>query len=125
MIVLDASAWVDVLAGVVPPPDAAEPVVVPPHFDAQVVGALRALTQRGSLSTLEAQTALQLHLQVDFTSQREEADILQAWRWQESMSLTDAWYAALALRLSATWVTTDRRAAAAARALGVKVDLLA
>lgn len=124
MIVLDASAWVDVLTGVVPPPDPVEPVVVPPHFDAEVVGALRALDQRNVLSTGEAEVALRLHLQAEFPMERDHADVLQAWRWRESMSLAEAWYAALALRLRATWVTTDRRAATAARQQGVAVQLL-
>lgn len=125
MIVLDASAWVDALAGVVAPPDPHEPVVVPPHFDAEVVGALRALSQRGVLSVGEAETALRLHLQADFQMERDEADILQAWRWRESMSLADAWYAAIALRRACAWVTTDRRAAAAAQRLGVTAEVLA
>lgn len=122
---LDASAWVDVLAGIIGPPDASEPVVVPPHFDAEVIGALRALNQREALSALEAQTALRLHLQADFTTEREEADILQAWQWRNSMSLADAWYAALALRLSATWVTADGPAANTAKLHRVVVRLLA
>lgn len=46
MIALDASTWVDVLSGVIKPPDPDEPVLVPPHFDAEVLGALRALNQR-------------------------------------------------------------------------------
>ena len=54
-----------------------------------------------------------------------EADILQAWRWRESISLADAWYAAIALRRACAWVTTDRRAAAAAQRLGVTAEVLA
>ena len=124
MIVLDASAWVDILMGLVPPPQPDEAVTVPPHFDAEVVGALRALDHRAVLSTLEAETALRLHLHARFPVERQDDDVLQAWRWRESMSLADAWYAALALRLGATWVTTDRRAAATARRHGVSVRTL-
>lgn len=124
MIVLDASAWVDILTGDAPPPDPEEPVAVPPHFDAEVVGTLRALDQRAVLSPLESETALQLHLRAGFTTERDEADILQAWQWRHSMSLTDGWYAALALRRRARWLTTDRRAATTARRHGVAVQLL-
>lgn len=121
MIVLDASAWVDVLTGVAAPPDDSEEVLVPPHFDAEVVGALRALTQRAVISAAAADRALAQHLRAGFVIERDPADIHQAWLWRDSMSLTDAWYAALAHRRAATWVTTDLRAAATAERHGVRV----
>lgn len=123
MIVLDASAWVDVLAGVARAPDPVEEVVVPPHFDAEVVGALRALNQRGVLSGDQAELALDQHLRATFVPERNESDVRQAWRWREQLSLADAWYAALARRRQATWITSDRRAAGTARSLGVDVEL--
>ncbi|MCK0112627.1 type II toxin-antitoxin system VapC family toxin [Ornithinimicrobium sp. F0845] len=119
MIVLDASAWVDVLTGVISPPDPDEPVVVPPHFDAEVVGSLRALQQRAVISAEDADRALDQHLRARFSAEWTEADIRQAWRWRDSMSVADGWYAAMALRLNATWVTTDQRAGATARRHGV------
>lgn len=124
MIVLDASAWIDVLTGIGRPPDPDEVVVVPPHFDAEVVGSLRALYQRKVLSEDASERALAHHLRADFAAEREAEDIQQAWRWRDSMSFTDAWYAALALRRGATWVTTDRRAATTAQRHGVAVALL-
>ena len=124
MIVLDASAWIDALTGVVSPPDPVEQVVVPPHFDAEVVGSLRALSQRGVISADAANHALAQHLRAEFTVERHEADIRASWRWRDSMSVAAAWSAALALRRDATWVTTDRRAAAAAQRHGVTVAVL-
>lgn len=121
MIVLDASAWVDVLCGVVAPPNPDEAVVVPPHFDAEVIGALRALSQRQVLTGHQADRAVEQHLQADFTIDRDAEDVRRAWRWRESMSLPDAWYAAIASRLDVAWVTTDQRAATTARRLGVAV----
>ncbi len=121
MIVLDASAWVDILSGVVEPPDPDEPVLVPPHFDAEVLGALTALNQRRILTDDEAEHAVDQHLRAGYTIERDDADVHQAWRWRATMSLADAWYAALARRHGAPWVTTDRRAAATARRLGVTV----
>ncbi|MGC1209035.1 MAG: type II toxin-antitoxin system VapC family toxin [Ornithinimicrobium sp.] len=121
MIVLDASAWVDVLCGVVAPPSPDQAVVVPPHFDAEVIGALRALSQRQVLTDDQADRAVDQHLRADFTTDRDPEDARRAWRWRESMSLPDAWYAALASRLDVAWVTTDQRAATTARGFGVAV----
>lgn len=123
MIVLDASAWIDALTGTIAPPDPEEVVVVPPHFDAEVVGTLRALNQRGILSDEAAERALGHHLRAEFAVDRDDADIHQVWRWRSSLSVTDAWTAALALRREATWLTTDQRAAATARGHGVAVSL--
>lgn len=124
MIAFDASAWVDVLCGVVAPPPSDEPVVVPPHFDAEVLGALRALSQRQVLTDEQAERAVDQHLRAGFTIERDSADVRQAWRWRASMSLPDAWYAALASRHGVPWVTSDRRAAATARRFGVEVTEL-
>ncbi len=125
MIVVDASAWVDVLCGVVAPPPSDETVVVPPHFDAEVLGALRALSQRQILTDEQAERAVDQHLRAGFIIERDGEDMRQAWRWRESMSLPDAWYAALAGRHDAPWVTTDHRAATTARRFGVVVTELA
>lgn len=122
MTVLDASAWVDVLVSGAAPPDPEEPILVPPHFDAEVVGALRALAQRDVLSSEQADTALDLHLRADFLRELEPEDIRQAWRWREDLSITDGWYAAMARRRGAVWLTTDGRAAGTASRLGVLVS---
>lgn len=124
MIVLDASAWIDVLMGIGRPPNPEETVLVPPHFDAEVVGSLRALNQRKVLSDDASERALAQHLSAGFAAELEVEDIQQAWRWRDSMSFTDAWYAALALRRGATWITTGRRAATTAQRHGVAVALL-
>lgn len=124
MIVLDASAWVDVLCGVAGPPASDETVVVPPHFDAEVVGALRALGQRQILTDEQAELAVDQHLRAGFTIERDIDDVRRAWQWRESMSLPDAWYAALASRHSAPWVTSAHRAATTARRFGVEVKAL-
>lgn len=124
MIVLDASAWVDVLVAGASAEGLEETVVVPPHFDAEVIGALRALVQRGALPLAMAERALDRHLRAPFDREFDPDDIQAAWRWRESLSLTDAWYAVLARRLRVTWVTADQRAAATASRLGVEVELV-
>lgn len=123
MIVLDSSAWVDVITGVIDLLDPADEVVVPPHFDADVVGTLRALDQRGILPDQHARVLLEQHLRAGFTVSHEADDVRLAWSWRESMSITDAWYAALARRLDCTWVTRDARAARTARRHGVAVQV--
>ncbi len=125
MIVLDASAWVDVLtAGLRADEHLRDGVTVPPHFDAEVVGTIRALSQRSLLDQFQADQAVHRHLAAPFTRVFEDADVVAAWQCRESMSFTDAWYAALARRLGITWVTSDQRAGRAARTLGVDVEIL-
>lgn len=124
MIVLDASAWLDVLVAGSSHDALSDEIVVPPHFDVEVVGTLRALSQRGSLSPASAEGALDRHLRAPFTRDFDPVDLQAAWRWRESMSLADAWYAVLARRKHATWVTSDRRAAETATRLGVEVTVL-
>ena len=124
MIVLDASAWVNVLVAGSSDEALADEIVVPPHFDVEVVATLRALSQRGSLPSAAAETALDRHLRAPFTRDFDPVDLHAAWRWKESMSLADAWYAVLARRKHATWITSDRRAAETAARLGVEVTVL-
>lgn len=124
MIVLDASAWVDVLVAGSSAKALDDTIVVPPHFDAEVIGALRGLVQRGALPLAKAERALDRHLRAPFDRDFDPGDIQAAWRWRESLSLTDAWYAVLARRLRVTWVTADRRAVATARTLGVEVEIV-
>lgn len=124
MIVLDASAWVDVLVAGASAAALDDTIVVPPHFDAEVIGALRALVQRGPLPLSTAERALDRHLRAPFDREFDPDDIQAAWRWRESLSLTHAWYAVLARRLRVTWVTADQRAAATARRLGVEVEIV-
>lgn len=97
---------------------------LPPHFDAEVIGALRGLVQRGALPLVTAELALDRHLRAPFDRELDRDDIQAAWRWRESLSLTDAWYAVLPRRLRVTWVTSDRRSAATARRLGVEVEIV-
>lgn len=97
---------------------------MPPHFDAEVLGAPRALSQRQVLTDAQAERAVDQHLRAGFTIERDSDDLRQAWRWQASMSMPDAWYPALASRHGVPWVTTDHRAAATARRFGVEVTEL-
>lgn len=115
MIVLDASAWVDVLAGGSRGSALEdEDISVPPHFDVEVIGSIRALHQRRVLTGGAADLAVDRHLRAPFVRSFEPADARAAWTMREAMSYRDAWYVALAQRLDAAWVTADLRAARAA-----------
>lgn len=125
MIVLDASAWIDVLtAGVDVPALATDDIVVPPHFDVEVIGSIRALQQQGVIDPAAADKAVDRHLRGVFERSYEHADIRQAWALRDSMSFRDAWYVGLAQRLDALWVTADREAARTARRLDVTVQVV-
>ncbi|MGB3184233.1 MAG: type II toxin-antitoxin system VapC family toxin [Ornithinimicrobium sp.] len=124
VIVLDASAWVDVLVGGSSAQAFDDAIVVPPHFDAEVIGPLRGLVQRGTLPLAKAERAVDRHLRAPFDRNFDPDDIQPAWRWREFMSFTDAWYAVLARRLRVTWVTANPRAAATAGLLGVEVEII-
>lgn len=94
---------------------------MPPHFEVETLGTLRALTQRGALTELQASARLEQHLRTAFEVVRDEGDIRQAWQWRESMSFRDAWYAAIARRHDVTWLTSDTKARKTAARLGVSV----
>jgi predicted nucleic acid-binding protein len=121
VIVLDASAWVDVLTAGASPSLLHDRVAIPPHFDAEVVGTLRALLQRDVLTALGGERVLDRHLRAPFEREFDTGDVRAAWDLRESLSLADAWYVVLARRLDVTWVTTDLRTAETARRHGVAV----
>lgn len=125
MIVLDASAWVDVLAG--QGDDALlrhDELVVPPHFDVEVLASVRSLAQRRVIGDGAADRAKHRHLRAPFTRTFDPADAIAAWELREAMSFRDAWYVALARRLQVPWITADGKAAGVAERLGVQVRLV-
>lgn len=125
MIVLDASAWIDVLvAGLEIPELEQNEVLVPPHFDVEVLGSIRALAQRGTISADEADVVTARHLRAPFTRDSDLADARYAWSVRERMAFADAWYVGLAVRRNATWVTADQRAGRTARLLGAPVTIV-
>jgi predicted nucleic acid-binding protein len=122
VIVLDASAWVNVLTADLTIPQLGDAdVYAPPHFDVEVVGSVRAMRQRDWITEDQANTAVDRHLRSVFWRTHDPADVRRAWSWRESLSFRDAWYVALARRLDAEWYTADERAAKTARQLGARV----
>lgn len=109
-MVLDASAWINALTGVLDLPELGwRTRTVPPHFDSEVVGSIRALCQRDVISASTADVALERHLRGPFDRVFDRRDISRAWQLREAMSFADAWYVALAERLDATFITADER----------------
>lgn len=125
MIVLDASAWVNVLTAELAVPGlASSDLYVPPHFDVEVIGSIRAMRQRDWITDEQAERAVSRHLRSIFWRTHDPADIRQAWAWRDALSYRDAWYAATARRLAAEWVTSDKKAVTTAQRLGAPARLV-
>ncbi len=118
MIVLDASALVDVVTDR-PPRDAVlghldQRIVAPSHQPAEVLSAVARLVRAGELSLLEARQAM-----ADVTDLRQElvaADRSLFWRALEltdRIRVLDGLYVALAEQRSCPILTTDARLARA------------
>lgn len=124
VVVLDASAWVDALTGGAElDPDSPRPTV-PPHFDVEVLGSVRGMQQRGLISSDKANQAFARHGTLVCDRVFSAVDVARAWELREALSFRDAWYVALAERLTARWVTADRKAARTAKRLGIAVQIV-
>lgn len=112
MSVVDASVWLDVVAGhlgpeALPPP----PIAVPGHFDAEVLSGLRGLCRGGQLD--ESATAGQVEVLRRAPLLRVAVPELlaEAWSLSAAVSSYDALYVALARRESMVLHTADARLA--------------
>lgn len=118
MIVVDASAILDVLVGEPNPSLAArladENVLHAPHLlDTEVLHVLRRLAQRASLSDEQAVSSRTLFssLAIDRYPHAPLSD--RVWELRTTLTAYDATYVALAETLEVPLVTTDRRIAGA------------
>lgn len=119
MIVLDASALVDV---VVDQPTKAwvldnlqgQTLLAPAHQMAEVVSALARLVRAGAIDTADAEAAVQeAHGLVQEVCPTTSDQVLRALRMQDRVRVLDGLYVALAQDRGATLLTTDRRLARA------------
>jgi predicted nucleic acid-binding protein len=78
-----------------------------------VLSALRSLTLRGEISEMRGRRAIDRLRRLPVTPFPIEPLMDRIWELRSSVSVYDAWYVALAERLSVTLVTTDRRLASA------------
>ena len=125
MIVVDASAIIDVLVG--EPSETlatrlgAEAVLHAPHLlDTEVLHVLRRLEQRGDLTAARTGRAHRLYAELGIARYPHWPLSDRVWELRPALSSYDATYVALAEELGATLVTTDQRLA---RAAGVRASI--
>lgn len=125
MIVVDASAIIEVLVGEpnesLPARLSEEAVLRAPHLlDTEVLHELRRLEQRGDVDPERAAWARDLFQAVTIDRYPHRPLSERVWELRPVLSAHDATYAALAEALDATLVTTDARLA---RASGIRTDV--
>ncbi|MGW4070737.1 type II toxin-antitoxin system VapC family toxin [Nocardia grenadensis] len=125
MIVVDASVWVDLLRGVLPPGYADRiriaGCVSPPHVDFEVGSALIRLARRGELEFEQANALIGAFSRHPVERIREPIDSVAAVELIDDSTYADAWYIALARRLAYPLMTLDEGMQEAARIHGVEV----
>lgn len=129
MIVLDASAAVDVILESGPEGEwvaetlvAAEAVRAPHLIDSEVASALRRLVLAGAISARRGTTALRLFLELPLERYPAELLLPRIWQLRSSLTAYDATYVSLAESLDAPLVTTDARLA---RSRGHRAEIVA
>lgn len=121
MIVVDATAWIaylvqklpDDLAGALH--NAEDELVAPPHVDFEVGSALRRMERQGRIDLGDARTLIAAFGRLPLSRLREPQDAVHALSFTDHATYADAWYLALADRLRAPIMTTDRGMITAAR----------
>lgn len=120
MSVLDASIVVDALVGVGDLGAAARRRLrdernpaAPQILKVESVSAIRSMTHRGDIAETRARAALHQLRRLSVAAYPIEPMMDRIWEMRSTLSAYDAWYVALAERLTTTLVTTDRRLASA------------
>jgi len=88
-------------------------LAAPTILKAEVLLALRSMTLRGEIAEVRGRRAIDRLHRLSVTTFPIDPLMNRIWELRSSVSIYDAWYVALAERLSVTLVTTDRRLAAA------------
>lgn len=121
MIVLDASALVELLVGGTPRAallaarisDPTESLHSPHLIDLEVASVLRSLEARGELSPGDAARLIADLLTFDMVKYPHDVLVPRIWQLRGNLTAYDAAYVALAETLGSPLVTCDRRLAAA------------
>lgn len=120
MRVLDASVVVDAFIIDGDPGEAAREqleqqrtLAAPTILKAEVLSALRSLALRGEIAEMRGRRAIGRLHRLSVATFPIDPLMNRIWELRSTVSVYDAWYVALAERLSTTLVTTDRRLAAA------------
>lgn len=119
MLVLDASACVDLvigspLAAGVARALAGEDLIAPALLDVEVVSAVARLERSGQVTPAAATAAVEALLRLPAHRVGHQALVGAAWASRSSVRIHDAFYLACARLVGAPLVTTDRRLAAVA-----------
>jgi predicted nucleic acid-binding protein len=110
-MVVDASAWVGVATGRLEPADlGSTPLLVPAHFDAEVLSALRGLVRGRHFEPDEGEAWWQATLAAPL-ERVPLADLPDLWTLTTAVGAYDAPYVAVAVRARAPLLTTDARLA--------------
>lgn len=118
MTVIDASVWLDLVVGRLAPERLpAAPILVPGHFDAEVLSGLRGLTRGGHLALEHAQRRIDALGRAPLLRVPVQELLADAWTLSGSLSAYDAPYVALARREDITLLTADARLARGAAGL--------
>lgn len=117
-LVVDASAWVDLLLGETLGARVADRLEghslhAPAHVDVELLSAFGRLERSGEMSAAEVD--LRLREARDVPIRRHDLSNLAdgAWRRRGSLRISDAFYVELAVHLDVPLITTDRRLARA------------
>lgn len=125
MMVVDASVWVDLLCGALDRETRAlvaqDLCVAPPHVDYEVGAALVRAERRELLPRGAAEQLIRAFQHTPCRREHDERDPVSALRFRDNATYADAWYLAMAGRLSCPVLTTDSGMAAAATMHGLEV----
>lgn len=125
MIVVDATAWVDYLLGVLTEEHETtiieQEVTSPAHVDFEVGSALLRKVRRDELARDDARSLIALFAAMPFERSRDKADAVRAVDLMNNATYADAWYLASAQRLGGALMTSDGGLADTAKIAGVDV----
>lgn len=110
-MIVDASAWLEIVAGrVAPTVLAGEELAAPEHFDAEVLSGLRGLVRGGHLRADDGADwwDATISAPIERIALRTLTDL---WRLSDAVSAYDAPYVAAAARERTLLLTADRRLA--------------
>lgn len=118
MTVLDASAWLELALGQADPDELpATDILVPAHFDSEVMSALRGLVRGGRIEPPEGHRLVTGLSRAPLVRVPLERLLEPAWLLSDAVSAYDSLYVALARRESPPLITADARLARGAAGL--------
>ena len=118
MTVIDASVWLDLVTGRLSPEILPQPpILVPGHFDAEVLSGLRGLARGGRLAQADVRRRVDGLARAALLRVPVRDLLAEAWTLTEAVSAYDALYVALARREDVALLTADGKLARGAAAL--------